>query len=50
MTILIALGLVIAFFFLPIEVICAAIGAAIAGLPGAIVGVIIGFFIDIASA
>jgi hypothetical protein len=50
MTILLALGLIVAFFFLPIEVICAMVGTVVAGLPGAIVGVIIGAFIDIASA
>ena len=48
MTILIALGLVIAFLMLPLETVGAALGAAIAGLPGAIVGVIIGIFIDFA--
>ena len=50
MTLLIALGLLVAFFFLPVEVICAMIGTVVAGLPGAIVGLIVGAFIDIASA
>ena len=50
MTILLALGLVLAFFFFPVETVLGGIGTMIAGLPGAIIGVIIGFLINFASA
>ena len=46
MTVLVALGLIVAFFLMPATTICAAIGAAVAGLPGAVVGGIIGLLFE----
>ena len=46
MTILAAAGLVLAFMFWPIGTVLGAIGFVIAGLCGAVIGFIIGAFID----
>jgi hypothetical protein len=48
MTVLAAIGMVLAFLFFPVAMVMTAIGAMIAGLHGAIVGAIIGSLITFA--
>ena len=48
MTVLAAIGMVLAFLFFPVAMVMAATGAMIAGLHGAIVGAIIGSLITFA--